>query len=209
MICQIHQCFLLPTFSTICYINICSTVHSKLGRATASAASGNTDGTKGQPEASVTSHQLKIDTLLNKKDANIHVIKPHPTTAEADDNIKTDVLSSNIAGSPDASNNCRCCHEHVTDTNDDILDCLFDDIDYNDLFDSELLLLEKQDRHDNILTPRQQHEGSCDHSGMSCDATGNDNTLTEISADDDDDDVTDVSTVSCSKLLTQLTTTSY
>ena len=148
---------------------------------------------------------MKIDTLLSKKDTNVHVIKPHPTTATADIDVKTDVLSSDTAGSPDASNNCRRCHEHANDTNDDILDCLFDDIDCNDLFDSELLSSVKQDRHDNIVTPWQQHEGSCDHSDMSCDATGNDTTLTEVPADDDDDNVTDVSTVSCSKFLAQLT----
>ena len=83
------------------------------------------------------------------------------------------------------------------------MDCLFDDIDYDDLFDSELLPLVK---HDNVVTPQQQHEGSCDHIDMSCDATENDNTLIEMPAgDDDDDDVTDMSTVSCSKFLTQLT----
>ena len=185
-------------------------VHSKLGKATASTTGSNTGDTKGQPETAVPSHQLKIDTLLNKKDTNIHVIKSHPTCASADDDIKNDVLFSNPAGSPDASNNRGHCHRqscHTTnDSNDDILDCLFDDIDYSDLFDSELLPLAKQDRHDNVVTPQQQHEGSCDHSDMSCDATENDNTLIEMPAgDDDDDDVTDMSTVSCSKFLTQLT----
>ena len=43
----------------------------------------------------------------------------------------------------------------------------------------------------------KQHEGSCDHN-MSCDVTGSDDTLIEISGDDDDD-VTDMSTISCSK----------
>ena len=43
--------------------------------------------TKGHPEAAVQSHQLKIDTKLNKRDTNIHIIK-HLTTATADDNIK-------------------------------------------------------------------------------------------------------------------------
>ena len=48
---------------------------------------------KGQPEAAVQSHQLKIDTLLNKKDTNIHVIKSHTQSASADDDIKNDALN--------------------------------------------------------------------------------------------------------------------
>ena len=176
-----------------------STVYSKLSRAATSAATSTATSTKSQPEVLPSSHQLKIDTLLNKKDTNIHVIKPHPTTAT--DNTKTDVLLLDAAGSPDASKNERPCHElscHTTDINDDVLDCLFDDIDYHDLFDSEPLPMATNDRSDNVVTPQQQHEGSCDHN-MLCDVTGSDDTLIEISGDNDDD-VTDMSTVSCSKL---------
>ena len=140
-----------------------STVYSKLSRAATSAVTGTVTSTKSHPEALPSSHQLRIDTLLNKKDTNIHVIKPHPMTTT--DNTMTDVLLLDAAGSPHASKNERPCHElscHTTDINNDILDCLFDNIDYHDLFDSELLPLATDDRNDNVVTPQQQHEGSCE-----------------------------------------------
>ena len=86
------------------------------------------------------------------------------------------------------------------------MDCLFDDIDYHDLFDSEPLLLVTEDsRHDDItITPRPQHEGSCDHD-MSCD-TGviDDDTIIEI-PESDEEDITDMSTASYSKCIYRTT----
>ena len=190
----------MSLFRSFIYVNLCSVVHSKVGRASSSTASIDHHTTKNQPLA-MSSHQLKIDTLLNKKDTNIHVVKLQ-TTSTTSTACKTDILSSDGAASPDASDSRQPCHEqscHANNTNNDILDCLFDDIDYHDLFDSEPLPLITEDRLDDIITPRQQHEGSCDHD-MSCD-TGviDDDTIIEIS-ESDDEDVTNMSTASCSKL---------
>lgn len=167
--------------------------------ATTTSTTAANASAKSQGQAT-SSHQLKIDRLLDKKITNIHVIKPHPKTTTNSDNIKTDILlSSDTATSPDASRDDRPCHVqlcHTNDISDDVMDCLFDDIDYHDLFDSEPLPLVTED---NVVTPRQQHEGSCDLEELSCDALRIDDTLIEILDDDDDDDVTDMSTISCSK----------
>ena len=169
-----------------------------MGRATASTT-GTNDATKSQPQAT-SSHQLKIDTLLNKKDTNIHVIKPYPTSTTATAS-NTDILSLDVAALPDASNSRQPCHEqscHTNNTSSDILDCLFDDIDFHDLFDSELLPLIAEDRHDDVIIPHQQHEGSCDHD-MSYDAVLiDDDTIVEI-PESDEEDISNMSTVSCSK----------
>lgn len=166
-------------------------MYSKVGRATAST----TDATKNQPQAT-SSHQLRIDTLLNKKDTNIHVIKLQ-TTSITSTACKTDVLSSDAASSPDASSNGQPCHEQsccANNTDYDMLDCLFDDIDYHDLFDSEPLPLVTENKHGDH---HQQHEGSCDHD-MLCDDVIDDDTIIEI-LESDDEDVTNMSTASCSK----------
>ena len=190
----------------------CSIIYSKLRKTATSTTAANATGSSASagntksPTEATSSNQLKIDTLLNKKDTNIHVIKPHPTAAIASDNAKTpDVLlsSDTAAVSPleDASNDQVLCHEQSCHTNNsshgDMLDCLFDDIDYHDLFDLEPLPLVTED---NIKTPRQQeHKGSCDLDELSCDAIELDNTIVEIPASDDEDVFSDMSTVSCSK----------
>ena len=169
-----------------------------MGKATASTT-GTTDATKNQPQT-IPSHQLKIDALLNKKDTNIHVIKLQ-TTSTTSTACKTDILSSDASRSPDATGSGRPCHEqscHANNTNYDILDCLCDDIDYHDLFDSEPLPLITEDKHDDIITPHQQHEGSCDHD-MSCDADVIDDDTIVVIPESDDEDVTNMSTASCSK----------
>ena len=75
-------------------------MYSKVGRATASTTS--TDHlNKNQPLA-MSSRQLKIDALLNKKDTNIHVVKLQ-TTSTTSTACKTNILSSDGAASPDAS----------------------------------------------------------------------------------------------------------
>ena len=157
------------------------------------------------------SNQLRIDTLLNKKDTNIHVIRPFTaaTTTVAADNgsVDFDMLLSDATGSPDASNDRGPCHEHLCSSNnisDDVMDSLFDDIDYDDLFDSEPLPLVTEGSHGNaVITSEQQHGGSCDHNGMSCDTR----TVIEIPDDDDDDDdvnVTDLLTVDHGKYTNSL-----
>jgi len=152
-------------------------------------------------------HQLKINTLLNKKDANVHVIKSHQTcpTALTDVNLNAVILSSKLAASPDLGQPCHMQLCYTNNTNHDIIDCLFDDIDFNDLFDSEPLPLAKENTVNNLYKEscdqEESHdlERSCDHN-MSCDIVGvNDDTIIEIPDTDDDDDVTDMSTVSCSK----------
>ena len=179
--------------------------HSKTGKATASTVK---DATKSQLQATV-SHQLKLDTLLNKKDANIHVVKSYQTdsTASSDVNLNADVLSSELAASPELGQPCHKQSCHTNNTNLDVIDCLFDDIDFNDLFDSEPLPLMKNDILNNQHKGSRDHEGSCDHKrscdhDMSCDLVEvNDDTIIEVpETDDNDDDVTDMSTVSCSKL---------
>ena len=92
--------------------------------------------TMDQPLA-ISSHQLKIDTLLGTQIfMSLNYIYASTTSTAC----KTDILSSDGAASPDASDSGRPCHEqscHANNTSNDILDCLFDDIDYHDLFDSE------------------------------------------------------------------------
>lgn len=139
---------------------------------------------------------------------NIHVIKSHPTTIS--DHVKTpDILSSKTAAPSDVDDSRGPRHEQLCHTtnairlSDDLMDCLFDDIDYHDLFDSDPLPL------DSVTIPhQQQHEGSCDHNERSCDHNEMscdaieiiDDSIIEIPADDDSNDIIDVSTVNCSKL---------
>jgi len=182
------------------------TVHSTTRTATTKTGVGV--GAKNQAQM-MPSHQIKIDTLLNKKDTNIHVIRPHSTgrTAMGGDNIKPDVLSSDKAVSPDASDNRGPYHEQSCHSIDDHdvsvdVDCLFDDIDYHELFDSEPLSLITENKLDNVVTPCQQHKGSCDPDEMSCD-TGSDDTIIEIP--DGDDDVSSVSTLSFGKFIIKVT----
>ena len=179
--------------------------HSKTGRVTASTVK---DATKSQLQATV-SHQLKIDTLLNKKDANIHVVKSHLTdpTAFSDVNINADVLLSELAASPALGQPCHKQSCYTNNINHNVIDCLFDDIDFNDLFDSEPLPLAKDNTLNNQHKGSRDHKGSCDHKrscdhDMLCDIIEvNDDTIIEVPETDDDDDVTDMSSVSCSKSL--------
>ena len=75
-------------------------MYSKVGKATASTTSTG-HPTMDQPLA-ISSHQLKTDTLLNKRDTNIHVVELQ-TTSTTSTACKTDILSSDGAASPDAS----------------------------------------------------------------------------------------------------------
>ena len=85
------------------------------------------------PQPQVTpSHQLKIDTLLNKNETYTHVVKATPSN-----NLKTDILAESPTSEvSDSEVNIQCCGQvsYSDDIGDDVIDCLFDDIDYLDKF---------------------------------------------------------------------------
>ena len=87
--------------------------------------------TKPHPQAT-SAHQLKIDSLLSRNEAHMHIVKTTPS-----DDIKTDILAESptvVAADDDVSNQCCGQVSYSDDIGDDVIDCLFDDIDYLDKF---------------------------------------------------------------------------
>ncbi|XP_065883203.1 uncharacterized protein [Dysidea avara] len=137
-----------------------------------------------KPQPQVTpSHQLRIDTLLSRNETHTHIITTTPS-----DNLKTDILADSPTSVASESDVKSCCGQvsYSDDISDDVIDCLFDDIDYLDkFFEPEPLPLATESHHCSVPVKVNSDQTETDIAPI-------------VVSHDDDDDVIDLSSISSS-----------